>query len=146
MSFAIPSADVGATPLGVLPAIALDTETTGLDVATARVVEIGAIRLWGNAQKAASTPQPSADIFEKLVAPGVPIPPVTTAVHGITDADVAMAPAFKVVMQDGLELITIRYFDDATIARTLVGKKVLMEIKSGRTVQMVVRDRSLDKE
>jgi aspartate kinase len=49
-------------------------------------------------------------------------------------------------MQDGLELITIRYFDDATIARTLVGKKVLMEIKSGRTVQMVVRDRSLDKE
>jgi aspartate kinase len=46
---------------------------------------------------------------------------------------------FKVVKQAGLELITIRYFDDATIARVLVDKKVLMEIKSGKTVQMVVR-------
>lgn len=45
---------------------------------------------------------------------------------------------FKVVMQNGLELITIRFFDDATIARVLTGKKVLMEIKSGKTVQMVV--------
>jgi aspartate kinase len=46
---------------------------------------------------------------------------------------------FKVVKQNGLELITIRHFDDATIARVLVGKEVLMEIKSGKTVQMVVR-------
>jgi len=45
---------------------------------------------------------------------------------------------FKVAVQHELELITIRYFDDATIARVLVGKKVLMEIKSGKTVQMVV--------
>jgi aspartate kinase len=51
---------------------------------------------------------------------------------------------FKVVQQDGLELITIRYFDDATIARVLVNKKVLMELKSGNTVQMVVRQRSED--
>lgn len=49
---------------------------------------------------------------------------------------------FKVVQQDGLELITIRYFDDATIARVLVNKKVLMELKSGNTVQMVVRPQS----
>ena len=46
---------------------------------------------------------------------------------------------FKVIQQDGLELITIRHFDDATIARVLVGKEVLMEIKTGKTVQMVVR-------
>jgi aspartate kinase len=46
---------------------------------------------------------------------------------------------FKVVQQNGLELITIRHFDDTTIARVLVGKEVLMEIKSGKTVQMVVR-------
>lgn len=49
---------------------------------------------------------------------------------------------FKVVQQDGLELITIRYFDDATIARVLVNKKVLMELTSGNTVQMVVRPQS----
>ncbi len=46
---------------------------------------------------------------------------------------------FKVIQQDGLELITIRHFDDATIARVLVGKEVLMEIKTGKTVQMVVK-------
>jgi len=51
---------------------------------------------------------------------------------------------FKVAVQEGLELITIRYFDDATIARVLVNKKVLMELKSGNTVQMVVRQRSAD--
>ncbi len=46
---------------------------------------------------------------------------------------------FRVVLQDGLELITIRYFDDATIARVLVDKEVLMELRSGSNIQMVVR-------
>lgn len=50
---------------------------------------------------------------------------------------------FKVIVLPELELITIRYFDDATIARVLVGKKVLMEIKSGKTVQMVVEPNRL---
>lgn len=47
--------------------------------------------------------------------------------------------SFKVVQQPGLELITIRYFDDATIARVLVDKEVLMELRSGTNIQMVVR-------
>lgn len=46
---------------------------------------------------------------------------------------------FRVVLQDGLELITIRYFDDVTIARVLVDKEVLMELRSGSNIQMVVR-------
>jgi aspartate kinase len=46
---------------------------------------------------------------------------------------------FRVVLQGGLELITIRYFDDATIARVLVDKEVLMELRSGSNIQMVVR-------
>jgi aspartate kinase len=97
------------------------------------------------------------DIFSRFAAHGVRInvmqnSAVSFGVAVDNDPDrlqelvTDLSHDFKVVMQDGLELITIRYFDDTTIARTLLGKKVLMEIKSGRTVQMVVRDRSLDNE
>lgn len=47
---------------------------------------------------------------------------------------------FQVLLNEGLELITIRHFDDSTIDRVLVGKEVLLELKSRSTVQMVVRN------
>lgn len=71
------------TPLGAVKAVALDTETTGLDTKTARVVEIGAIVIGGEDRR-----------FEALVDPGVPIPAASTAVHHITTDMVASAPAF----------------------------------------------------
>ena len=46
---------------------------------------------------------------------------------------------FRVSYNDGLELITIRYYDQATIDRVLVDKKLLLEQKSRYTVQLVVR-------
>lgn len=76
-----------STPLIALDAVALDTETTGLDARTARVVQVAALPL------AAGCMRPE-DRFERLVNPGVPIPQDTVAVHGITDAMVAKAPAF----------------------------------------------------
>jgi DNA polymerase-3 subunit epsilon len=45
------------------------------------------------------------------VNPCMPIPPEATAIHHITDADVASAPTFKMVAQELLQL-----FDDADIA------------------------------
>ena len=39
---------------------------------------------------------PELDVF---VNPGVPIPPATTSVHGINDADVAGAPGFAGVAE-----------------------------------------------
>ncbi|MFD2572407.1 aspartate kinase [Spirosoma soli] len=47
---------------------------------------------------------------------------------------------FRVTYNDGLELITIRYYDQSTIDRVLVNKKLLLEQKSRYTVQLVVRD------
>lgn len=47
---------------------------------------------------------------------------------------------FRVSYNDGLELITIRYYDQATIDRVLTGKKLLLEQKSRYTVQLVVRN------
>ncbi len=47
---------------------------------------------------------------------------------------------FRVSYNDGLELITIRYYDQGTIDRVLMNKKLLLEQKSRYTVQLVVKD------
>jgi DNA polymerase-3 subunit epsilon/CBS domain-containing protein len=87
------SATAFSTPLGSVAGVAFDTETTGLDARTARLLQIGAVKLSGSAI------EPDAR-FERLINPGVPIPKASTAIHGITAADVAGAPAFKDVITD----------------------------------------------
>jgi aspartate kinase len=47
---------------------------------------------------------------------------------------------FRVTCTNGLELITIRYYDDATISRVLVNKVLLLTQKTRSTIQMVVKD------
>lgn len=62
----------------------LDTETTGFDH-TARVVEIAVINFDGRV------------LLNTLIKPTISIPPDATAIHGISDADVAHAPLFTQV-------------------------------------------------
>lgn len=74
-------------PLIALDAVVVDTETTGLDPAKARIVQIGAVALSeGRIVR--------EERFERLVDPGEPIPASATAIHGIADADVAGAATF----------------------------------------------------
>ena len=47
---------------------------------------------------------------------------------------------FRVLYNDHLELITIRYYDQSTIDRVCIGKKTLLEHKSRYTVQLVVKN------
>jgi aspartate kinase len=47
---------------------------------------------------------------------------------------------FRVRSTPGVELITIRYYDDTTIARVLVNKELLLTQSTKTTIQMVVRD------
>ena len=75
------------TPLIALDAVAIDTETTGLDPRKAWIVEIAAVRL------VAGRLQPKA-AFRRLLRPGEPIPGSAIGIHGIDDAAVADAPAF----------------------------------------------------
>ncbi|RYF63615.1 MAG: aspartate kinase [Cytophagaceae bacterium] len=49
---------------------------------------------------------------------------------------------FRVTYNEALELITIRHYDQSTIDRVLIGKKLLLEQKSRSTVQLVVREES----
>src|SRR4029450_1523245 len=75
-----------ATPLLALDAIVLDTETTGLDPAKARIVEFGAVRL----RKGKISDQS----LRRLIRPDQPIPAESSAIHGMADRAVADAPAF----------------------------------------------------
>jgi CBS domain-containing protein len=84
---------VNATHLVSLDAVVLDTETTGLDARTARLVQVGAIRIAGSDIR-------SDERFESLVNPGIPIPPATTAIHGISDESVRTAPRFAAIAQE----------------------------------------------
>ncbi|MBX3580391.1 MAG: CBS domain-containing protein [Rhizobiaceae bacterium] len=77
----------GATPLAALDAVAVDTETTGLDVTRARVVQLAAVAI--KLGKAACD-----EAYQTLVDPGEPIPAASTAIHGITDDAVRGAPGF----------------------------------------------------
>ena len=61
------------------PLIVLDTETTGTDVNSDRIVEVG-FQVW---DATGMTKE-----WRSLVNPGVPIPAAATRVHGITDAEV----------------------------------------------------------
>lgn len=79
--------------------LALDFETTGLDSGRERVVEIGAIRF----RLGPGGPEEEATLAS-LVNPGLPIPPRAIAIHGITDEDVARAPAFGEVARALLAL------------------------------------------
>ena len=62
------------------PLVIFDLETTGTDVTRDRIVQIGLIRLEADG---------SRRTHEALINPQMPIPPAATAVHGITDAEVA---------------------------------------------------------
>ena len=68
----------------------IDTETTGLDVASGHeLCEIAALPLEGNQY---GVP------FEELINPGRSIPPDASAINGITDADVENAPTAGEIM------------------------------------------------
>lgn len=70
------------------PLAVLDLETTGVDPAADRIVEVAVLTLLPGGQQ---------ELFHRRVNPGAPIPPAATAVHGIADADVAAAPPFRAV-------------------------------------------------
>jgi DNA polymerase-3 subunit epsilon len=73
-------------PLGELPLLFLDLETTGLDPAAGhRAAEIAMLRTRGEAEEAR---------LESLVNPGRPLDPGAAAVNGLDDEELSRAPAF----------------------------------------------------
>ena len=68
------------------PLATFDLETTGVNVAEDRIVEISIIKL---------NPDGTEETLTELVNPGIPIPIEASSVHGITNEKVTDKPSFK---------------------------------------------------
>jgi len=73
------------------PLAIIDLETTGINVATDKIIEIAIVKL---------LPNGSTVNKRKLINPQAPIPQVSSDVHGITDEMVKDAPTFKQVANE----------------------------------------------
>lgn len=64
----------------------IDLETTGINISSDRIVEISVLRI---------TPSGKEDWMSTRINPEMAIPPKSTAIHGISDKDVAESPKFR---------------------------------------------------
>jgi DNA polymerase-3 subunit epsilon len=72
------------------PLVFLDLETTGINVATDRIVEITMLKIH---------PSGKEEVKTYRINPTVPIDPKATAVHGITNEDLKNSPTFNEIAQ-----------------------------------------------
>lgn len=70
----------------IRPVAFIDLETTGINLATDRIVEIAIVKVM---------PDNTKTVKRKLINPLMPIPKGASDVHGITDEMVKNAPSFK---------------------------------------------------
>ena len=117
------------------PIVFLDLETTGVNVATDRIVEIAFIRI---------NVDGSED--EKLlrINPGVPIPEETSEIHGIYDEDVKNEPTFKEVAKilakfiEGCDLagFNSNRFDIPLLAEEFIRADIDIELKKHKFIDV----------
>lgn len=117
------------------PLVFFDLETTGLSVSRDRIVELAVIRL-----------TPGGDVFERVrrFNPGIPIPAGATAVHGISDADVAGEPTFARVARSLAELLAgcdlagfnVRRFDLPMLIHEFRRAGVPFELEGRRVIDI----------
>ncbi len=84
------------------PLVVFDLETTGTSITNDRIIELAVIKLHVNG---------NSEEKHYLVNPGIPIPPEATAIHGISNEDVADKPTFKQLAQE-----IARFFTGCDIA------------------------------
>jgi DNA polymerase-3 subunit epsilon/CBS domain-containing protein len=103
-----------STPLIALNPVVIDTETNGLDVTNARIIQLGAVCIADGQVRHDA-------VLEFLVNPNEPIPAATTAIHGISDQMVADADPFGVVAAP-----FVKFIGDAAILGHNVGFDLAM--------------------
>lgn len=74
----------------IRPIVFFDLETTGTDIVKDRIVEICLLKVYPNGNEESKVLR---------INPTIPIPPEATAVHGISNSDIANSPTFKDVAQ-----------------------------------------------
>ena len=79
------------------PLVIFDLETTGVSVQNDRIIEISLVKLFEDGRE---------EIYTTRVNPGIPIPAEATAVHHITNEDVAGSPTFAQLANEIINRIT----------------------------------------
>ena len=121
------------TPLIDLPVVVLDTETTGLNVRSDRIVSVGAVRVHG------SRVFHSANM-DRLVNPGLAIPARSTAIHGITNQMVSGAPPFGEIAEEIEEFVQ----DTVVVGHNIRFDLTMLKREAERVGQPWSAPRSLD--
>lgn len=124
------------------PLAVVDLESTGVDPARDRVVEVAVLTL---------LPRAAPESFHRRVNPGVPIPPGATAVHGIGEADVAGAPLFAAIAPElfaalhGCDLagFGIASFDLPLLAAEFARARVPFRVAGRRVIDVLALYRRL---
>ncbi|MFC7358159.1 exonuclease domain-containing protein [Jejudonia soesokkakensis] len=117
------------------PLCFFDLETTGTNVAQDRIVEISILKVHPNGNK---------ESFTWRVNPTVPIPPSTTAIHGISDEMVANEPTFKelapkvhaLLKDSDLGGYNSNRFDIPLLAEELLRAEVDFDLKKAMSVDV----------
>ena len=68
------------------PLVFFDLETTGINIVKDRIVEISFVKVYPNGKEESKT---------RRINPEMPIPPESTAIHGITDEEVINFGKYK---------------------------------------------------
>ena len=117
------------------PICFFDLETTGINVAKDRIVEIAILKVFPNGNK---------ESYVWKVNPGIPIPESSSAIHGITDEMVANEPTFKELAPRIHELIkdsdlagfNSNRFDIPVLAEELLRAEIDFDLKKSLSVDV----------
>ncbi|MCC7302934.1 MAG: 3'-5' exonuclease [Bacteroidia bacterium] len=117
------------------PLAFIDLETTGVNVASDRIVEISILKVLPSGEKEVKT---------QRINPGIPIPAVASSIHGIYDKDVAQEPKFKDVAQllanflQGADLAgyNSNKFDIPVLAEEFLRVEVEFDLENRRLVDV----------
>lgn len=117
------------------PIVFLDLETTGVDPAKDRIVEISLVKV---------QPDGSKEVKTRRINPGMPIPPESTAIHGIADDDVKDEPRFEQIAKslaaymEGCDLAgyNSNRFDIPVLAEEFLRAGVDVDLKKRRFIDV----------
>lgn len=117
------------------PIAFFDLETTGVNVASDRIVEIAILKI---------LPDGSKEVKTKRINPTIPIPLQSSEIHGIYDKDVVNEPTFKAIAKSLAEFLTncdlagynSNKFDIPILVEEFMRAEVDFDIKGRRFVDV----------
>lgn len=117
------------------PLIVFDIESTGINVASDRIIEIAILKI---------LPDQSQEIKKYIFNPGIPIPPESTEIHGFKDEDVKDCPPFSEKAQEISDFLSdsdiagynSNRFDVPIIVEEFLRSEILFDTKNRKFIDV----------